>query len=63
MGLAGAGLWFEGFRNGTMTEALTEQIVGRSVDELGAAWPVAQSYFLDLGDEALESSARLDSVR
>jgi hypothetical protein len=63
MGLAGAGLWFEGFRNGTMTEALAEQIVGRSVDELGAAWPVAQSYFLDLGDEALESWARLDSVR
>ena len=54
MGLGGAGLWFEGFRNGLMTEALAERIVGRSVDELSAAWPVAQSYFLDLGDEALE---------
>ncbi len=60
MGLGGAGLWFEGFRNGLMTEALAERIVGRSVDELGAAWPTVQSYFLDLGDEALELSTRLD---
>ncbi len=59
MGLGGAGLWFESFRNGSMTEALVERIVGRSVDELGAAWAAAQSYFLDLGDEALELSASL----
>lgn len=60
MGLGGAGLWFEGFRNGQMTEETAERIVGRPVDELSAAWPAAQSYFLDLGDEALEMSARLD---
>jgi hypothetical protein len=60
MGLGGTGLWFEGFRNGQMTEARAERIVGRSVDELSAAWATAQSYFLDLGDEALELSARLD---
>jgi hypothetical protein len=53
MGLAGAGIWFDGFRVGAMTDAKLERIIGKPSTEIGPAWAVLQNHLLDLGDEAL----------
>jgi hypothetical protein len=52
MGVATAGIWFGGLSD-PASEALTERVIGRPLEQIAEQWARMQPYLLDLGEEAL----------